>query len=69
MIPSLTEVVIINISVKPRQFRVTLLKVKRRVLLLLGEPDCYEVHRKPRTKCGNLRESGSTLLFSIFDSL
>jgi hypothetical protein len=45
-----TVVVTINISVKPRQFLVTLLKVKKLVLSLRGGLGCYVVHRRRRIR-------------------
>ena len=48
---SLTVVVIINISVKPRPSHGMLHKVKRRVSLLLGELVCYVVRRRQRISC------------------
>ena len=50
---SLTVVVTINISVKPLQFRGTLHKVKRQVLLLPGELVCCAVPRRLRIKRGD----------------
>jgi len=44
-------VVTTNISVKLRLSLVTQHKVKRQVLLLLGELVCSAVHRKRRTRC------------------
>ena len=50
MTHSLTVVEIINILVKPLQYRVMQHKVKRQVLLLLGELDCYVVHKRSRIR-------------------
>jgi hypothetical protein len=47
---SLTVVVTINISVKPRQSPATPPKVKKPVSLLPGELVCSEVPRRPRTR-------------------
>ena len=49
--PSLTVVVIINISVKPRPFPATPPKVKRQVSLPRGERVCFVVPRRPRIRC------------------
>ena len=68
---SLTVVVTINISVKRRPFRDTLLRVKRQVSLLRGGQDCCVVHKRPRTEwiddTGNGRCKGISCAANSFN--
>ena len=52
---SLTEVVIINILVKPRPSHGTQHKVKRQVSLQLGGPDCLEVLKRQKISVRSYR--------------